>query len=365
MRINNIYAIGVMSGTSLDGIDISLISSDGKNKFEHYNSRFYRYKNQTRKSLINTIDNFTLNKHSIGKIIECEKLVTEAYLRALKNFLKDHNQKKIRLIALHGQTIFHSSKLNSSLQICNKDKIVKEFNIPVINDFRQKDLLFGGEGAPLVPIFHRLLINKLKIETPCCFINIGGISNMTLLSDNKKIISYDVGPGMCLLDKFVYLKRKKLQDDHGLFSSKGNIDFQILSKLLKDKYFYKKFPKSLDRNYFSLNYVMDKNFYDGCATLSAFTAFSLIRELKKYKIKKILLSGGGVKNIFIFNLLKDEYGSKILSIDDLYGFSKFIESQAFGYLGIRSFKKLPISFPSTTGVRVPVTGGVLTNLSKL
>jgi len=223
--------------------------------------------------------------------------------------------------------------------------------------------LNGGEGAPLVPIFHKLLINKLKLKKPCSFINIGGISNISILDNRGKLTAHDIGPGMCLLDQFVHFKKNKPYDNNGVYSSRGKINKSILSQLLNDKYFKKNPPKSLDRNYFSFNSVLKINFYDACATLSAFTAYAIIHNLKKIDNQKIILSGGGVKNKFILNLIKENFGNKVISIDEIYGDAKYIESQAFAYLGIRRVKNLPISFPGTTGVKKSITGGKITKLS--
>ncbi len=361
MSNNNLHAIGVMSGTSLDGIDVSYVSSNGKSLFRHNCSSLYKFRESTRSKINTLVNNFSKNKNSISSIIECENLVSEDYVIALRKFIKYNNIKKIDLVALHGQTIFHSSKYKSSIQLCNSKYIAEKINRLIINDFRQKDLLNNGEGAPLVPIFHKLLINKLKIKKPCSFINIGGISNITTLDSKNRMIAYDMGPGMCLLDRYVFFKKKKLFDKHGFYSCKGKVNENILEKLQSDKFFKKNYPKSLDRNYFSFDLVLKLNFYDACATLSAFTAYSIIEELKKLDNQKIILSGGGVKNKFIFNLIKNNFGSKVVMINEIYSDAKFIESQAFAYLGVRRIKNLPLSFPGTTGVKKPITGGKLTN----
>jgi anhydro-N-acetylmuramic acid kinase len=363
MSNNKLRAIGIMSGTSLDGIDVSYVSSDGKSRFTHNCSSLFKFRESTSKSLHNLVNNFTKNKNSISNISDCENLVSEDYVNAIRKFIKSKNIKKVDLIALHGQTIFHSSKNKSSIQLCNSSYIAEKTNKTIVTDFRQDDLLNGGEGAPLVPIFHKLLINKLKIKKPCSFINIGGISNISILNNRGKLTAYDIGPGMCLLDQFVFFKKKQSYDNNGVYSSKGKINKNILRQLLNDKFFKKIPPKSLDRNHFSFNSVLKMNFYDACATLSAFTAYAIINNLKKIDNQKIILSGGGVKNKFILNLIKKNLGNRVISIDEIYGDAKFIESQAFAYLGIRRVKNLPISFPGTTGVKNPITGGKITKLS--
>ena len=363
MSNNKLHAIGIMSGTSLDGIDVSYVSSDGKSIFTHNCSSLFKFRDSTRKSLHNLVNNFTKNKNSISNISDCENLVSEDYVNAIRKFIISKNIKKVDLIALHGQTIYHSSKNKSSIQLCNSSYIAEKTNSIIVTDFRQKDLLNGGEGAPLVPIFHKLLINKLKLKKPCSFINIGGISNISILNNRGKLTAHDIGPGMCLLDQFVYFKKKQMYDKNGEYSSRGKINKSILSQLLNNKFFKKNPPKSLDRNYFSFNSVLKINFYDACATLSAFTAYAIINDLKKIDNQIIILSGGGTKNKFILNLIKENFGNRVILIDEIYGDAKFIESQAFAYLGIRRVKNLPISFPGTTGVKNPLAGGKITKLS--
>ena len=159
-----------------------------------------------------------------------------------------------------------------------------------------------------------------------------------------------------------FSKKKQPYDNNGIYSSRGKINKNILKQLLNNKFFKKNPPKSLDRNYFLFNSVLKINFYDACATLSAFTAHAIINELKKIDNKKIVLSGGGTKNKFILNLIKESFGKRVVLIDEIYGNAKFIESQAFAFLGIRSVKKLPLSYPGTTGVKNPITGGKITKL---
>ena len=209
MSNNKLHAIGIMSGTSLDGIDVSYISSDGKSVFTHNCSSLFKFRDSTRKSLHNLVNNFTKNKNSISNISDCENLVSEDYVNAIRKFTISKNIKKVDLIALHGQTIYHSSKNKSSIQLCNSSYIAEKTNSIIVTDFRQKDLLNGGEGAPLVPIFHKLLINKLKLKKPCSFVNIGGISNISILDNRDKLTAYDIGPGMCLLDQFVFFKKNQ------------------------------------------------------------------------------------------------------------------------------------------------------------
>ncbi len=354
---NKFLAVGVMSGTSMDGIDISLILSDGKKSYKHIKSKFYNYKKSTKTILSKLVDSFSVSKHSLALISSTEEVVTSEYITALKNFLKDQNLSKIDLIALHGQTIFHDPINRSSIQLCDEVKIKGSFKLPIVNDFRQKDLSLGGQGAPLTPIFHKLLMLDSKMTLPACFVNIGGISNITVLDDQGDIYAYDTGPGMCLLDQYISRKKKINFDRGGKHSLKGIINLTILNKLMNDKYFNKKKNKSLDRNYFSIHPFMKLNFNDACSTISAFTALTLTKEANRSNAKYLIVSGGGSKNKYVINLMKETFKGKLLTVDHLKFNSDFIESQAFAYLGIRRIKNLSISFPRTTGVKYPATGG--------
>ncbi len=350
-------AVGVMSGTSMDGIDISLILSDGKKSYKHIKSKFYNYRKSTKRILLKLVDSFTTSKHSIVLISNAEELVTFEFIAALKDFLKDENLSKIDLIALHGQTIFHDPINKSSIQLCDELKIKSSFKLSIVSDFRQKDLSLGGQGAPLTPIFHKLLMLELKMTSPACFVNIGGISNITVIDNQKYIYAYDTGPGMCLLDQYMTLKKKINFDKDGKHSLEGKANRKILNKLMSDKYFREKKNKSLDRNYFSLNPFMKLNFNDACATISAFTALTIIKEANRFNAKYLIVSGGGSKNKYMIDLMQETFRGKLFTADHLNLNSDFIESQAFAYLGIRRIKNLPISFPSTTGVKYAVTGG--------
>ncbi len=354
---NKFLAVGVMSGTSMDGIDISLILSDGKKSYKHIKSKFYSYKKSTKTILSKLVDSFSVSKHSLALISSTEELLTFEYIAALKNFLKDKNISKIDLIALHGQTVFHDPINKSSIQLCDGLKIKDSFKLPIVTDFRQKDLSLGGQGAPLTPIFHQLLMLELKMTPPVCFVNIGGISNITVIDDQKHIYAYDTGPGMCLLDQYMFLKKKINLDKGGKYSLKGKVNLKILNKLMSDKYFRKKKNKSLDRNYFSLKPFIKLRINDACATISAFTAMTITKEANKFNARYLIVSGGGSKNKCVTNVMKETFNGELLTADNVSLNSDFIESQAFAYFGIRRIKDLPISFPSTTGVKYSVTGG--------
>ena len=231
----------------------------------------------------------------------------------------------------------------------------------VVYNFRKNDIKNGGQGAPLVPIFHKLLQIKLKLKMPLVFLNIGGISNLTHLNKDKKITSFDSGPGNFLIDKILQLKSNdKIQfDKEGMIAFTGNVDKNILDSYLSDPYYKSLPPKSLDVNDFNLGLLMSLNLKDSVATLSELTSLTIINALNFFSSKpvQIILCGGGRKNKYIFERIKELSNTKIDNIDNHNINGDFIESQAFAYLSIRSFLKKPISFPGTTGVDNPTIGG--------
>ena len=357
---NYYLAIGVMSGTSADGIDISLIKTDGLDYFEPLSSISVSYDSDLRKKIIKFSKSFN-NKASHFNIILLEELITNKYIEGILKLIKKVKikLKKIDVIGVHGQTIFHDPKNSISLQLINSKKISDFFKVKVVSNFRQKDIINGGEGAPLVPIFHAAIKKYINAKGPIIFINIGGISNITYVSSSGHLAAFDTGPGMCLLDDYVSKNTKQQFDLNGNFSKKGIVSSSILKENLSDEFFNKKYPKSLDRNYFSIKSYRNLNIYDACATISMFTTISIYQAITKVDrdCKSIYLMGGGSRNLFILENLSNLLNTKILSINSLKLSDNYIESQAFAYLGVRSLKKLSISYPKTTGVRKAMTGG--------
>jgi anhydro-N-acetylmuramic acid kinase len=238
MKKNRYLSLGIMSGTSNDGIDLSLIQSDGVSKFDVLSSKYIKYNSDLVRDLNDLTNN--INKLSIysSRIIQIQDRVTKSYIDAIKKFKKS-NHSKIDLISLHGQTIFHDPYKKISIQLCNAELIKSEFNSHIVYDFRQNDLKYGGQGAPLVPVFHKLMNNNLSLSGTNAFLNIGGVSNITIIKNSKIISAFDVGPGMAILNDYVFLKKKKFYDKNGADSSKGKINKNLIISLMKDNFFKK------------------------------------------------------------------------------------------------------------------------------
>ena len=354
-----------MSGTSADGVDASIIQSDGDTDYKVILDKYFIYDQDIYKNihnLKNKINNIKDLKNLSEEIQILEKEITLFHANLVNKIIKEF-QSKIDFVGFHGQTIFHNAKQKISKQLGDGKLLSKLTKKTVIYDFRKNDLNRGGQGAPLTPIFHKLLKVKFKAKQ-VTFINIGGIVNITALLDNN-MSGTDIGPGMCLIDNWMREKSKKNYDENGEAAAAGKVNKKALDHLLEN--FYKKknilnkgFIQSLDTKYFDFSFVKDFSLEDGAATLTEFTARIIndfLKSSERYK-EKIILCGGGRKNNFLVKKLKIE--NDCIKLIDEYGVDgDFVESQAFAYLAIRSYLKLPISFPETTGVNEPCTGGVI------
>ena len=354
--------IGIMTGTSMDGIDCSYIETDGYKLVKIIHEKKYTYEKNYKNKLLKIIKNIN-NERKIN-LIDVKKqgkFVSDKFLKTINKFINEYkiNKKKINFIGLSGQTVYHNPKKKISIQLGDPETLSKKLKINIVSNFRDNDIQNNGQGAPIASFYHKYLIEKLKLKNSL-IINLGGIANITYL-DNKKIIAFDVGPANCLIDDFMLSKFKKKFDKNGSFSSKGFANMTILKTILDDKFFKKSYPKSLDRMYFTkyVKKISKLNNEDAAATLSFLTVLSIkngIKTLNK-KIDKIILTGGGRKNMFFFNKINNFLNIKTELIDK-YGFDgDFLESQAFGYISIRCVRKLPLSSPTTTGVNINLTGG--------
>ena len=376
---NKLYtAIGLMSGTSMDGVDASLIRSNGIDQFTNVLDEYYDYDDDLYRRLIHLrnliLNNDDLNKHS-QKLNELEKEITLFHSKIVNEITLKYND-EIDFIGFHGQTIFHDPEKKISKQLGQGKLLSQLINKKVIYDFRQEDLKNNGQGAPLTPIFHNLLaknINeKYQIEFPICFINIGGISNITkIIKKNEKIEenleAFDLGPGNCLIDDWVRKNSKKRFDEKGSIAKSGKINQLILNQSIKN-FKIDSYEKSLDVKDFDISFARGLSLEDGCATITNFTAYLIAKGIEysnnnNDKPIKYLVCGGGRKNSFLIQSIKDYISNKkniSLDLIDKYDFDgDYIESQAFGYLAIRSFLNLPISYPKTTGCVKPTVGGKL------
>ena len=363
MSIQKIYkVIGIMSGTSMDGIDISFIETDGENYVSVICEKSYNYSNNYKRKLKKLINKVNLYKIKNKKKIE-DTFITNKFISYINKFIKEEKISKsvIDFIGLSGQTIIHDPKNKISLQLGSCKIIQKKLKIKIIGNFRDEDIKKGGEGAPIGAFYHKYIIKKFKKKS--VILNIGGIANITYYNKNK-LIAFDIGPGNSIIDDLSFHFYKNFYDKNGEKALKGKINIDFIKKYKTDHFFKLKYPKSLDRNYFhkyTSNLKKIKNI-DAISTASKMTVESIILGLKKLnkKVYNIIITGGGRKNKFIINNLKKHFNKrkiKIILIDKLKINGDFIESQTFAYLAIRSIRKLPLSLPTTTGVKKPISGG--------
>ena len=365
-------ALGLMSGTSGDGVDTSIISSDGITQYKEILNQYFEYDQKIYENLHNIKGKITKQedlKKNRDEINHLEKEITLFHAKVVNKVLELTN-KKINFIGFHGQTVYHSPTEKISKQIGDGNLLSQLTKKIVIYDFRQNDIRNGGEGAPLVPIFHRKIVEQKKIGSPVCILNIGGVTNITVIGDYNKegFLSKDLGPGNCLIDEWIRKNTKNKFDINGEIAKRGKTNDLILNQALDN--FYNKtnqISSSFDIKDFSLGFVRGLSIEDGAATLTEFTGRIIEAGLLSYysdsknKILRVLICGGGRKNLTLIESIKSSVNKNLIiqPIDD-YGIDgDFVESQAFAFIAIRSFLGLPISFPETTGCKKPSKGGIL------
>jgi anhydro-N-acetylmuramic acid kinase len=368
-------SLGLMSGTSGDGVDASIIRSDGETKYKVILDKYFKYDQDIYKNIHNLkykINNSKDLKNLSKELESLEKEITLFHAKVIKEIINGSEIEgfNIDLVGFHGQTVFHNAKEKISRQLGDGKLLSQLIKKTVIYDFRQNDLKNNGQGAPLTPIFHQQMVIQNKIDLPVCVLNLGGIANITavLSHEHETMRSYDIGPGNCLIDKWIRENSKKQYDQDGLIAQSGKKNETIFRQLIeKSPQVKNKTRFSLDINDFDISFVRSLSLEDGAATLVEFTvrllssALLIILDGTRDKLWKIVVCGGGRKNKFLMKRLSENIFKNIViqSIDD-YGIDgDFVESQAFAYLAVRSYLKLPISFPNTTGCLNSCTGGAI------
>jgi len=352
----SLCALGMMSGTSLDGIDIAQITTDGERISDFGPTLTIPYTETLREHLMSVLG-------QSDNLLVAENLVTEAHIYAVKTFLKakELSIRNIDVIGLHGQTIIHAPKLRKTIQIGDAQRLASEFHINVVADFRSNDVASGGEGAPLAPVFHRSLAKNLR--HPISILNIGGVANVSYIH-GELLMAFDTGPGNALLDDWVFEKTGRKMDHNGELAHSGTVSEIALQKLLANPFFKLPAPKSLDRNYFreaSIEAMAELNVEDGAATLTSFTSSAVAiasRQLPQQP-HEWLVSGGGRKNGTLMNCLQKILAVPVRPVESVGWSGDALEAQLMGFLAVRSLNGFPLSYPLTTGVPHPTRGGVL------
>jgi anhydro-N-acetylmuramic acid kinase len=357
-------ALGLMSGTSLDGIDIALIKTDGENIVERGPSATFPYTADQQEFLRHALRDalsITERDQRPGCLADVEHELTDWHIAAVKAFCGAHGltNADIDLVSFHGQTVLHRPAQKVTVQLGNAKQLARALRVPVAYDLRAADVAAGGQGAPLVPVYHRALAAQL-LERPVAFINIGGVGNITWIGADGAMLAFDTGPGNAMLNDWTMHHLGEPQDTDGALALCGKVDEAVLGAALSNTYFSSAPPKSLDRNSFSGINLDGLSPADGAATLVAFTCQSILLSLNWLPTppKQIIICGGGRHNPAIMKYFQTR-DARFITAEAANFNGDAMEAEAWAYLGVRCLKGWPITFPSTTRAPQEMTGGVI------
>ncbi|MDQ0317701.1 anhydro-N-acetylmuramic acid kinase [Amorphus orientalis] len=354
-------AIGLMSGTSMDGVDVALVETDGEAAVTPGPTAFTPYPDELRTLLKRAnevalgLDDRTARPEPLA---EAERWVTEIQATAVRTFVEALGAQP-DVVGFHGQTVMHAPDRGLTIQLGDGQAMADRLGIPVVFDLRAADMAAGGEGAPLVPVFHRALVLQAGLELPAAVLNIGGVANVTWVGADGDLVAFDTGPGNALIDDMMEARHHQMMDEGGARASEGTVNRSVVEAYLGDSYFARPAPKSLDRSQFDRSLTDPLSTEDAAATLVAVTAESVAHGLKQLPAypKSLTIGGGGARNPVMMEALAGAVGLEPRSADGLGWSAAFLEAQAFAYLAVRALGGLPITFPGTTGVAEPQTGG--------
>ena len=362
-----VSAIGLMSGTSLDGIDVALVETDGESIGGLGATAYRPYGTSEREGLRRALaDAAGLMERQArpAALAQAERIVTQAHAEAVEAFLAAHriDPASIALVGFHGQTVLHRPERSLTIQLGDGHALAARLRIPVVFDFRAADMAAGGQGAPLVPAFHRALARTLDRPQPVAILNIGGIANVTYLDGADPPVACDAGPGNASLDDFMLARTGEACDRDGRRAASGRADDDLIARVLAGAFFAAAPPKSLDRNDFAGLDLSQLSIEDGAATLTALIAAGIARVVPHLprEPRSWIVAGGGARNPTLMRMLAARLAPATVEPADAVGWSvDALEAQAFAFLAVRAHKGLPLTFPTTTGVARPVQGGVL------
>ncbi|WP_443747665.1 anhydro-N-acetylmuramic acid kinase [Asticcacaulis solisilvae] len=363
--------LGFMTGTSLDGIDMAVIDTDGEAKLDFGPWAEKPVPAAVRSLLEDTVKaalKWPRGAEEPAIFTEARKAMVEWHAESSHAFLKANGLAygDLNVMGVHGQTVLHERPKagvpGRTVQLFDGQALADLTGVDVVCDFRQADIQAGGEAAPLAPVYHRALAQKAGLELPVVVVNLGGVANITLIDADLNLTALDTGPANGLMDQWMRLHSRGDYDHEGQIAASGTVSADILKQYMSHAYFGAKAPKSLDRYDFTLEGVQGLSVEDGMATLSAFTVESLMAGigLVGAKPKTVILAGGGRQNTFLVSQIAKRLApARVIAAEDLGWRGGAIEAEAFAYMAARSLKGLPISFPGTTGVKAPLTGGNL------
>ncbi|HEY6979405.1 anhydro-N-acetylmuramic acid kinase [Reyranella sp.] len=350
-------ALGLMSGTSVDGIDVTVIETDGERIFGFGPALTLPYSDRVRSLIRAAFGAETPNEMTRT----AEQAVTDAHIEAARHAAAMHDiaPASIDVVGFHGQTITHRPEKRFTWQIGDGTALAKALGVKVVNDLRSADVASGGQGAPLVPVYHAALVRDLR--RPLAVLNVGGVANVTWIGADGSLLAFDTGPGNAPIDDWCARRAGSRFDVDGALAAAGKVDRARLERFSEHRYFARKPPKSLDRGDFNESWADGLSVADGAATLTRGTARAVSLATRHFPapVTQWIICGGGARNPTLLRAVAEETRSDVITADALGWNSDAIEAQAFGFLAVRSLRGLPLTFPTTTGVPRPQTGGRL------
>ncbi len=354
------HAIGVMSGTSMDAIDVAAITTDGLYDIQVGASGSGTYSEELRHRLLSLISDPVLAAGDPDPDLVIA--ITDSHCDAVTAFCAAQGARpeSFDVIGFHGQTVFHAPERGITRQLFDGQRAADRLGCVVVSDFRSADVRAGGQGAPLAPLYHQARLG-LRSE-PVMILNLGGVANVTYVNGSD-VIAFDTGPASAMMDDFIKTRRGLLFDRDGQLAKEGQVDKTCVAQWLTHPYFSKAPPKSLDRNSFhdGMTLVEPMSDADGVATLAAFTVESIAKALDHVSQPPHhwYVCGGGRHNKYLMNGLSARLGVSVEPIEILGWNGDMVEAECFAWLAVRSLKEFPLSLPSTTGVPLPLTGGAI------
>ncbi len=369
----SICAIGLMSGTSMDGIDLAVLVTDGEDAVQRGPSLFVPYEASFRKRIEASLEEakaITQRDQRPGDLAALEREITMRHARAVSEFRNKLSGQWARpdLVGFHGQTVLHRPDQALTVQLGDGGLLARETGLAVVHDMRANDMRHGGQGAPLVPAYHAALAHSLPAiyadGFPVAFVNIGGISNVTWVPKTGAPVAFDSGPGNALIDQWVSREGGLPFDENGMIASEGGVIRAVVERYLDSPFFAKAAPKSLDRNDFTLEHVAGAELADGARTLAAVSAEAILLSARQMPEppKLWIVCGGGRKNPHIVADLRsgaEAAGAAVILAEDAALDGDAMEAEAWAYLAVRARLGMPLTFPTTTGCTAAVSGGVL------
>ena len=357
-------ALGLMSGTSLDGIDVAMLETDGETIAARGPCMTVNYDESQRhmlKQAMADATHLTARTERPGSLLQIEREITRWHADAVDAFLEKHGltYSNIDVIGFHGQTVIHRPDLGFTVQLGDGQTLANSCECPIVWDLRANDMAHGGQGAPLVPVYHRALINELDAG-PSAVVNIGGVANVTWIGRSGELVAFDTGPGNALLDDWMKHHTGSNRDEGGSTALAGQVDEATVAQFLGDGFFEQSAPKSLDRDTFASYQLTGLSVADGAATLVEVTARAIAASARQMPTapRSWIICGGGRHNQAIMKSLQRQLPD-VKRAEDMGWNGDAVEAEAWAFLAVRSLKQLDLTYPGTTGVRTPVSGGLL------